>query len=78
MDNIEKVEFPKYYVENAQYIAWGYYECPKLKEVVINNPDSGYIVKDNVLFAEGGEVLCLYPAGLQNTSYSIPEGVKEV
>ena len=53
----------------------GYYECPKLKEVVINNPDSGYIVKDNVLFAEGGEVLCLYPAGLQNTSYSIPEGV---
>ena len=78
MDNIEKVEFPKYYLENAQYIAWGYYECPKLKEVVINNPDSGYIVKDNVLFAEGGEVLCLYPAGLQNTSYSIPEGVKEV
>ena len=49
-----------------------------MKEVVINNPDSGYIVKDNVLFAEGGEVLCLYPAGLQNTSYSIPEGVKEV
>ena len=44
MDNIEKVEFPKYYVENAQYIAWGYYECPKLKEVVINNPDSGYIM----------------------------------
>ena len=74
---------PQYYfsmdnIENAQYIAWGYYECPKLKEVVINNPDSGYIVKDNVLFAEGGEVLCLYPAGLQNTSYSIPEGVKEV
>ena len=80
MDNIEKVEFPKYYVENAENIAWRYYEkyCPKLKEIVINNPDSGYIVKDNVLFAEGGEVLCLYPAGLQNTSYSIPEGVKEI
>ena len=79
-DNIEKVEFPKYYVEIAQSIAGNYYGkyFPKLKEVVINNPDSGYIVKDNVLFAENGEVLCLYPGGLQNASYSIPEGVKEV
>ena len=78
-DNIEKVEFPKYYVEIAQSIAGNYYGkyFPKLKEVVINNPDSGYIVKDNVLFAEDGEVICLYPAGLQNTNYCIPEGVKE-
>ncbi len=78
-DNIEKIEFPKYYVGTASGIAGNYYGkyFPKLKQIVINNPDSGYVVKDNVLFAENGEVICLYPAGLQNTSYSIPEGVKE-
>ena len=78
-DNIEKVEFPKYYVGTASGIAGNYHGkyFPKLKQIVINNPDSGYVVKDNVLFAENGEVICLYPAGLQNTSYSIPEGVKE-
>ena len=73
-DNIEKIEFPRYYSESKEAISRCY--CGgNLKEVIINNPDSGYIVKDGVLFADNGKVLCLYPAGLQNTSYSVPEGV---
>ena len=76
-NNIEKIEFPRYYSEGFSYRYSG--ECfPKLKEIIINNPDSEYVVKDNVVFAENGEVLCLYPGGLQNASYSILEGVKEV
>jgi len=76
-NNIEKIEFPRYYSEGFSYRYSGKY-FPKLKEIIINNPDSEYVVKDNVVFAENGEVLCLYPGGLQNASYSIPEGVKEV
>ena len=76
-NNIEKIEFPRYYSEDFSYRYSGKY-FPKLKEIIINNPDSEYVVKDNVVFAENGEVLCLYPGGLQNASYSIPEGVKEV
>ena len=76
-NNIEKIEFPRYYSVGFSRRYSGEY-FPKLKEIIINNPDSGYVVKDNVVFAENGEVLCLYPGGLQNTSYSIPEGVKEV
>ena len=76
-NNIEKIEFPRYYSEDFSYRYSGEY-FPKLKEIIINNPDSEYVVKDNVVFAENGEVLCLYPGGLQNASYSIPEGVKEV
>ncbi len=76
-NNIEKIEFPRYYSEGFSYRYSGEY-FPKLKEIIINNPDSEYVVKDNVVFAENGEVLCLYPGGLQNASYSIPEGVKEV
>ena len=76
-NNIEKIEFPRYYSEGFSYRYSGEY-FPKLKEIIINNPDIEYVVKDNVVFAENGEVLCLYPGGLQNASYSIPEGVKEV
>ncbi len=76
-NNIEKIEFPRYYSEGFSYRYSGEH-FPKLKEIIINNPDSEYVVKDNVVFAENGEVLCLYPGGLQNASYSIPEGVKEV
>lgn len=83
--NIEKIEFPKYYSDSSKEISTWYgsrssnhdeWAFSNLKEIVINNPDSGYIVKNNVLYAENGKTLCLYPAGLQNTSYSIPEGVK--
>lgn len=84
-DNIEKIEFPRYYSESSQKMSLQYGsrnsydeegDFSNLKEIIINNPDSGYIVKNNVLYAENGKTLCLYPAGLQNTSYSIPEGVK--
>ncbi len=83
--NIEKIEFPKYYSDSSKEISMWYgsrssnhdeWAFSNLKEIVINNPDSGYIVKNNVLYAENGKTLCVYPAGIQNTSYSIPEGVK--
>ena len=71
-NNIEKIEFPRYYSEGFSYRYSGKY-FPKLKEIIINDPDSEYVVKDNVVFAENGEVLCFaYPGGLQNASYSIP------
>ncbi len=74
-DSIERVEFPRYYLGGF----WRYsgYNFPKLKEISVSDSNTEYLVKDNVVFTADGEELVLYPGGLENTSYSIPEGVIE-
>ena len=74
-DSIERIEFPRYYL--GGFGRYSGYNFPKLKEISVSDSNTEYLVKDNVVFTADGEELLLYPGGLENTSYSIPEGVIE-
>ncbi len=51
--------------------------CLALKEFTVGkNPN--YSVEDGVLFSKDKTVLVAYPAGKQDSSYTIPDGVKEI
>lgn len=75
-EKIKTVKFPQYYQESyssvASYFGYGFLQ---LEEFVVDEENHYYTAKDNVLFAENGKVLCVYPNGLKATSYQIPEGV---
>ena len=50
-------------------------ECPVLKTISLAEDNQWYCVKDGVLFDSGMQELICHPAGLNDTSYSIPDTV---
>ncbi len=49
-----------------------------LKTVIVSDDNNYYKVVDNILFSKSGQTLYLYPRGKQETSYTIPDGVKTI
>ena len=62
----------------AQVSAANFPGCSALSEIRISGYDSLYSVIDGVLFSSDGKTLILYPAGLQNQSYTVPARVEQI
>lgn len=49
--------------------------CKKLSEITVDKDNKDYAVSDGVLFDKDLEILLVYPAQKQDTSYVVPSGV---
>lgn len=52
--------------------------CNMLEEILVNEGSSRYKSVDGVLFTTDGTELIAYPAGKQQSSYEVPEGVTRI
>lgn len=52
--------------------------CGKLKEFTVNRNNVYFSAKDGVLFNYSKTTLICYPCGMNNSSYSVPEGVTTI
>ncbi len=52
--------------------------CTAVKSYALSGPSSVFHVADDVLFRTSGNILVLYPAGSDATSYSVPSGTASV
>ncbi|MCM1061219.1 MAG: leucine-rich repeat domain-containing protein [Eubacterium sp.] len=70
--NLTSVELPKSLSEIEDNI---FSNCDSLKELSISSENEYFAVEDNVLFNKDKTMLYIYPAGLQNETYDIPNTV---
>jgi len=49
--------------------------CPNLTSISVESGNTGYLAVDGVLFTADGKTLLQYPAGKEQTSYSVPDEV---
>ncbi|MBQ7543142.1 MAG: leucine-rich repeat protein [Clostridia bacterium] len=47
-----------------------------LKTITVDEANSSFYAKDGVLYHKIGQCLVLYPAGKQDASYAVPDGIK--
>ena len=52
--------------------------CRMLDSVIIESGNKNYIVEDGVIFTRDMTTLVAYPAGLKNTTYNVPNGVRQI
>ena len=55
-----------------------FYGCTSLEKVELAEGNTAFTVTDGVLFSADGEDLIVYPDAMEGTSYTIPDGVKEI
>lgn len=55
-----------------------FYGCTALSKITVAAGNTAYTVTDGVLFSADGEDLIVYPQAMDGTSYTIPDGVKEI
>ncbi len=72
---ITSVTIPASIIDMGDDVFFG---CTGLTEFIVEEGNSYYSVKDGVLFADEDKFLVAYPAGKENTSYTIPDGVDEI
>ena len=53
-------------------------KCIKLKTITVSSKNSHFKSIEGVLFNKDGTKLVLYPPGIKETSYSVPENVKSI
>lgn len=58
--------------ENVFSSAW------YLEEIIVSADNTHYGMKDGVLFADDGTELVFYPYSLEDTAYTIPDGVQKI
>lgn len=49
-----------------------FFNCEKLKNVIISENNPNYCAVDNVIYSKDKSKLIYYPAGLTNTTYTVP------
>ena len=54
------------------------HDCPVLKTIEVSSESPYYTVVDGVLFTKDMKTLVYYPEGLENTSYTIPDGIETI
>lgn len=74
-DNLEKVTIGKG-VTTIGRNAFAY--DSKLKSITVHSDNQTYKSKDNVLFTKDEKRLVMYPAGLESSSYTVPETVTAI
>lgn len=57
---------------------WAFYRCENLERIDVAEGNQNYKSIDGVLFSADGLLLCRYPGGKKDESYSIPEGVESI
>lgn len=55
-----------------------FFGCSSLKKILVEAGNEAFAVTDGVLFSADGTDLLLYPPALEETSYTIPDGVVEI
>ncbi len=53
-------------------------DCPLLTTIEVSPESTYYTIVDDVLFTKDMKTLVYYPEGLDNTSYTIPDGVETI
>lgn len=74
-DNLEKVTIGKG-VTTIGRNAFAY--DSKLKSITVHSDNQSYKSKDNVIFSKDEKHLIMYPAGLESSSYIVPESVTAI
>ncbi|MDA3931193.1 MAG: leucine-rich repeat protein [Tenericutes bacterium] len=74
-DSLESIELPP----GIQYITGRLFEnTPNLKEITVD-PRNEYLTSENgILFSKDKSILYLYPSGIEDTTYTIPDYVTRV
>lgn len=73
--SIKSITIPKNVQEITNNIFYG---CKTLKEIKVSKENSHYFSQDGVLFERETKTLLSYPAGKEDTVYTIPQGVESV
>lgn len=55
-----------------------FFGCTALEEIQIEEGNDAFVLRDGVLFSADGEDLILYPTASAETSYAVPDGVREI
>ena len=74
-NTLEKIAIPAGVtkIEEGAFF-WNY----ALKNIEVNENNKNYMVVDGVLFTKDGKNLICYPAALEKTEYTIPEGCEKI
>ena len=74
-----KLEKLKIYTDNLEYITgYTFDNCLAIKEIEVNDNNTGYKSIDNVLYSKDGKKLLLYPSGKTNEEFKIESSVEEI
>lgn len=73
--SLESFNIPKTLEDIGNYPFLG---CSFLSEITVEDGNENYVVEDSVLFNSDKTTLITYPAGLADTSYTIPDGVTQI
>lgn len=73
--NLEKISLGKTVVD-IERNAFSY--CSSLQEITVDAENKNFSVIDNVLFADEGKKLVLYPHGKTDVDYKVPNSVTEI
>lgn len=74
-DTLEKITIPATITEIGES---AFFDCDHLKEFAVAEDSETYYAKDGVLFRKKDDCLMAYPPALPATSYTVPDGVKEL
>lgn len=74
-DTLEKITIPASITEIGES---AFYDCDNLKEFAVADDSETYYAKDGVLFRTKDDCLMAYPPAATATSYTVPDGCKEL
>lgn len=74
-DTLEKITIPASITEIGES---AFFDCDNLKEFAVAEDSETYYAQDGVLFRKKDDCLMAYPPALPATSYTVPDGVKEL
>ena len=72
---LTSITIPETVMGVSNSVFWG---CSNLSEINVDSNHSKYCSIDGVLFDKNVETLMFYPNGKKNSSYAIPNGVKQM
>lgn len=74
-DNLERVTLSK---DESFLMADAFGGCPKLTDIVIPEENDAYAVVDQVVYSKDLKTLVLYPNGLTQSVFAVPESVTTI